>query len=139
MIQKKLKELTFEKVIFAAIGLYVLVVSLLMVSKTVFLWPFIFFAVVSLFSIYALHKIVYKNDAGRLLRLTLIIEALLATFLLHSAPLALVADFVGIECQNLLGEVEKCSESIMFSSIEIGIVLMIPMVLLAIFSYQKTK
>lgn len=139
MIHKKQKKLTFEKVFFIAVGLYVLFVSLLMVGKAVDLWLFVFFITVSLFSVYALYKIIYENYIRKVLWLTLLIEAFFATLLLYPAPLAFIADFVGIKCHNLLGDIEKCTESITFSSMEIGIVLMIPMIILAIFSYQKTK
>ena len=140
MTNQKQKKVTFDKVFFAAIGLYVLFVSLLMVSRTIDMWLFIFFVLVSLFSVYALYKIIYKNNTGKLLRFSLATEALLATFLLYPAPLAMVADFIGYECLNLLGEAEKCVDSTTFLSFDPSLfVLMIPMVALAVFSYQKTK
>lgn len=140
MIHAKQKRFTFEKMFFSVVGLYVLFVSLLMVRVAVGLWLFIFFVIVSLFSVYALYKIVYKDDTRKLLWVTLLLEAVLATFLLYPTPLALVADFVGVECSNWSGVPEKCADSISFLSFDPSIfILMIPMVVLAIFSYQKTK
>ena len=139
MTYQKQKKLTPEKMIFTALGVYVFLASLLMIVKAIDMWPFIFFAIVSLFSVYALYKILYRDNTRKLLRVSLVLEGFIAIFLLYPAPLALVADLVGIKCQNLLGGTERCLDSLTFSSIEVGLVLMIPMALLAIFSYQKTK
>lgn len=141
MVYARQKNLTFDKVVFAGLGLYVLAVSLLMVSKALYLWLYIFFSLVSLFAVYAVYRIVYKGDSrGRLLQVALVVEALLATFLLYPTPLALVADSIGIRCSNWSGVTERCVDSITFLSFDRSIfVLMTPMVLLAIFTYYKTR
>ena len=139
MAHKKQKGSALEKAFLTIVGLYVLLVSLFTFSKAISLWPFAFFVIVSLFSAYALHKIIYRNDTRRLLGSTLIIEGVLSIFLLYPTPLALGADFIGVKCSHWSGVVEKCADNISFLSIESLLTLMVPMVLLAIFAYQKTK
>lgn len=139
MVRKKQKQLSIEKIPYLVMSIYVLGVSLFMVSRTVYLWLFIFFILVSLFSLFAFREVLSRNYTRKLLRLTLVAEAILATFLIYPAPVAAIADFIGAKCQNLLGGVEQCSESITFSSIKLSLVLMVPMVFLAALAYQKTK
>lgn len=139
MTQVKIKEIKLEKIVFIIVGIYVLLVSLITASHAIDMWPFIFFIAVSLFSIYALYKILFRSNTRKLLRIALTAEALFATLLLYPTLLALFADFIGIGCSNWSGVPEKCVDSISFLSIESVFIVMIPMVFLATFSYLKTK
>lgn len=138
MKSKSNQKPTAERVALILISLYVLVVSLIMTDRASLFWPLSFFAILSLFSIYAVYKI-HKSELNRPLRAIILIEAILATLVLWPKPLGYAADYIGIKCESLMGGVVKCSQSPIFSFVEVGVVLVIPMLLLALVFYARTK
>lgn len=115
-------------------SLYVLAISLLMViTSGIFIWPFILFLIISLSSGYALYK-VYKGRISNTLVWTIVGQAFLASLLLYPTVLATVADLIGLTC----GGAEQCSEDPLFSH-SARLAILVPMLILATFSYYRNR
>lgn len=135
MVRKNKNDLT-NKLLIGLSGLYVLITSLAMITKQNLLifWPLILFVGIAGFSVYIFYRI-YKGNISKSLSVSIIIEALLATFVLCAKLLGNLANSLGLHCDGLFGTVTRCSESLIFSPEGIGTIMIIPMLLVAILPF----
>jgi|GEM_PF-6555041 len=136
MVRKNKNDLA-NKLLIGLLGLYVFVTSLVMITKQNLLifWPLILFVGTAGFSVYIFYRI-RRDDMSRSLSIGIIIEALLTTCVLCSKLLGNLADSLGLHCDGLFGTVTQCSDSLMFSPEGIGVIMIIPMLVVAALSFH---
>lgn len=131
MVKKNQKKLT-SKYVFILLSVYVLFGSLFLVATNMtFIWPFILYLGVASYSLYGLY-VIATNTLRRPISIGILVETLLLTIVIFSKQIGVIFDYAGIKCSGLFGAETLCSESLNFSVLKFGGLLVVPMVIIAV-------
>ena len=133
MVTMSKKTKTLSQLVVSLLYLYVFAATLAVIATSgVFIWPFIFFALISAHALLmALRS--YGKDADKFLVWTSSVQAFLATIALFPSIVVLLADRIGPLCSDRL-----CSEDA-FIILSVRTVVFVPMMLIAILSCHKNR
>lgn len=136
-MSNKNKSSILERFFVSLLAIYIFIVSIAQLGNALMIWPVLFYILLCVFAVYVT-VLVNKHRLDKVSRSLLLVEAILATALVFPRAVGTVADTIGVRCEDLLGGHVNCSESSLLS-IELAILLLVPMLIIAIAFCLRTK